>query len=128
MNRECTKEYQIPGTNTIIEKGTGVIIPVLGLQRDPKYYPEPLAFQPERFFKENSKTFAEQPYMPFGEGPRNCIGLRLGKLQVKVGLMLMLQKSNFALQSDSKSELEISPLQFVMAAMEGINLKVSVRP
>lgn len=127
LNRECNKDYRIPGTQTIIEKGTAVIIPLLGLQRDPKFYPEPNAFRPERFFKENAKSFTEQPYIPFGEGPRNCIGLRLGKLQVKVGLMLMLQKNSFFLQSDAKPELDISPKIFVMGATTGIHLKIKPR-
>lgn len=129
LNRECTKEYRIPGTNTIIDKGTAIIIPVLGLQRDPKYYPNPINFEPERFLKENTsdKSFAEMPYMPFGEGPRVCIGTRLGKIQVKVGLILMLQKSNVELQKNAQQELQISPKAFVMAAVGGINLKVKSR-
>lgn len=129
LNRECTKEYQIPGTNTIIEKGTAIIIPVLGLQRDPKFYPNPNNFEPERFLKENAsnKSFAEMPYMPFGEGPRVCIGLRLGKIQVKVGLLLMLQKNTFHLPENAPRELQISPKAFVMSSVDGINLKIKTR-
>lgn len=77
MNRECTKDYKVPGTDITIEKGTSIFIPAFALQRDEKYYPEPEKFDPERFSNENKsqKTFNEMPYLPFGDGPRNCIGL-----------------------------------------------------
>lgn len=129
MPRECTKEYQIPGTNTIIEKGTDIIISVLGLHRDQKFYPNPNNFEPERFLKENvsDKSFSEMPYLPFGDGPRVCIGMRMGKIQTKVGLTLMLQKNTVYLPDNAPRELKISPRAFVMTANDGINLKVKTR-
>lgn len=127
LNRECTKDYQIPGTTTTIEKGTSIIIPVLGLQHDPKYYPQPQQFRPERFFKENLGSFVDMPYMPFGEGPRICIGMRLAKVQIKVGLVLMLQRSNFYLVKNASDDLTMSAKSFVMTAKGGINLQVKAR-
>lgn len=71
MNRECTKEYRIPGTSVIIEKGTPIMIPVWALHYDEKFYPEPQEFRPERFSDENRKSFVQMPWLPFGEGPRS---------------------------------------------------------
>lgn len=70
LNRTCMKDYPIPGTNKVIEKGVEVFIPVYGLQRDEKYYEEPDKFNPDRFNEENSagKNLLNRPYMPFGEG------------------------------------------------------------
>jgi cytochrome P450 family 6 len=73
LNRECTKEYQIPGSDYKIEKGTSIIISLLGIHRDPKYFPEPDKFSPDRF-AEATKNYVESAYIPFGDGPRNCIG------------------------------------------------------
>jgi cytochrome P450 family 6 len=74
LNRECTKEYKIPGTDVVLEKGLATVIPGLALHHDPKYYPEPERFDPERF-NEDEKTKRHQfVYLPFGEGPRICIG------------------------------------------------------
>lgn len=72
----------MPGTDIVLEKGTSVFIPAFSLQRDEIYWPDPTKFDPMRFSSENKnrKTFAEMPYLPFGDGPRNCIGLRLGKM------------------------------------------------
>lgn len=87
---------------------------------DPQYYPEPEKFKPERFSIKN-----EQPFLAFGDGPRICIAQRLGKMQTKVGLVLMLQKYNFSLAS--MEPLRINPSTLLMAPIGGIELKVTKR-
>jgi cytochrome P450 family 6 len=74
LNRECTKRYEIPGTNVILEKGIQVVIPTMGMHYDPQYFPEPEKFDPERFSEEAKSTRHHYAYLPFGEGPRICIG------------------------------------------------------
>lgn len=112
----------------IIEKGTVVFIPVYALQHDKQFYHQPEKFIPERFCDENNKTFIEMPYMPFGEGPRNCIGLRMGKMQTKVGLIAMLQKFRFELTKERMNrKMEFSPKSFLIAPIGGIGVKVFQR-
>lgn len=72
--RICTKPYRIPGTNIVLEKGTEVLIPGFCLSRDPKYHEDPLKFDPERFSKDNKANIVPGTYLPFGDGPRKCIG------------------------------------------------------
>lgn len=76
LNRTCVNNYQIPGTDKVIEKGTEIFIPAYALQMDKKYYENPDKFIPERFTEEGSagKNSKDKPYIPFGDGPRNCIG------------------------------------------------------
>ncbi|RZB38957.1 p450 domain containing protein [Asbolus verrucosus] len=81
ITRLCVKDYQVPGTNTVIEKGTRVIIPILGIHHDKEYYPHPERFEPERFNEENSTSRPHYAHIPFGEGPRICIG-RMELLQM----------------------------------------------
>lgn len=50
------------------------MFPIYGLHHDPEYFPEPNKFDPERFSDENKNSFPSGAYMPFGMGPRNCIG------------------------------------------------------
>jgi len=57
-----------------LEKGITVAIPVAALHHDPKYYPEPDRFDPERFNEEERQKRHHYVYLPFGEGPRICIG------------------------------------------------------
>lgn len=89
--RQCTKDYVIPGTDVVIEKGTEVFIPTYGLQHDPQHYPNPDEFNPENFAEENKAKRHHYTYLPFGEGPRNCIGMRFGHLQVKLALIVMIK-------------------------------------
>lgn len=58
----------------IIEKDLPVLIPVWGLHRDPEYFPNPDNFDPERFNERNKSKIVDYTYIPFGEGPRICIG------------------------------------------------------
>lgn len=51
-----------------------VLVPVYGVHRDPRYYPNPDKFDPERFSDENKGNIEPLSYFPFGSGPRNCIG------------------------------------------------------
>lgn len=74
LHRQCVKDYTIPGTKTVIEKNTVVFVPVVGLHKDPDYYPDPEKFDPDRFSEENRASRHPFVHLPFGEGPRNCIG------------------------------------------------------
>ena len=75
--RCATQDYTIPNTNVKIEKGKNVFLPILGIQRDPEIYENPLEFKPERFLDSsngngNSKGLF---YLPFGDGPRKNLNL-----------------------------------------------------
>lgn len=50
------------------------MIPIYSLHRDGKYWENPLKFDPERFSDENKHKITSNTYLPFGNGPRNCIG------------------------------------------------------
>lgn len=74
LHRKCTIDYKIPDTEITLNKGQRTIIPVMGLHYDSEYYSEPEKFQPERFDDEAKKKIPQFAYLPFGDGPRNCIG------------------------------------------------------
>lgn len=70
--RKCTKAYQLPDRDVVIQPGMPVIIPVYALHYDPQYYPNPQKFDPDRFIDTNYKSNGR--FLPFGDGPRICIG------------------------------------------------------
>ena len=75
LNRECTQNYKIPNSDYTIEKGTAIIISLMGQNHDENNFSEPEKFIPERYSNENiTKNFVADAYIPFGDGPRNCIG------------------------------------------------------
>ncbi|XP_060526103.1 cytochrome P450 6a2-like [Cylas formicarius] len=100
--RTCTKTYRVPNSNVVIEKGKMVNIPIAGLHWDPDYFPDSEKFDPDRFTEEIKATRPHYAYLPFGGGPRNCIGLRFGMLQSKVGVATIIR--NFRLTLNSKTE------------------------
>lgn len=67
----------MPGTEWVIEKGTAVMISPWGVHHDPKYYPDPDNFEPDRFLPEEKAKRDPYSYIPFGEGPRMCIGMKV---------------------------------------------------
>ncbi|XP_039312720.1 probable cytochrome P450 6a13 isoform X2 [Solenopsis invicta] len=76
LNRICTEEIDLPTVNIRVPKGTLIAIPMLGLHRDPSIYPDPNKFDPERFNADKVKERHPYAFIPFGEGPRNCIDSR----------------------------------------------------
>lgn len=105
-NRRCTKEYTLEntdGTRVTIEKGASIQIPIQAIHRDPRYYPNPLRFDPERFSEENRHTINQDAFLPFGAGPRNCIGSRLALMQAKCFLYYFLRY--FEVEMSSKTDV-----------------------
>lgn len=130
LGRQCVKNYKLPDSDVVIEKGTNVLISVDGLQYDEQYYDQPYKFIPERFDSKRSgdKTFVEMPFLSFGDGPRNCLGLRLGKLQSKLAIIALLQTYRFELAEEHlNKELKFIPQSVTKCPVNGINLKVFSR-
>lgn len=67
-----------------------VIFPIQGLHYDPKYFPEPNEFRPERFSDANKGSIVAGTYMPFGIGPRNCIASRFALMECKACIFHLL--------------------------------------
>lgn len=82
----CNKEYKIPNSDIVIRPGEYISIPAFGIHKDPDYYPDPEKFLPERFSSENKAKRHPMTFLPFGDGPRNCIGARLGQIVAKVAV------------------------------------------
>lgn len=66
--RRPKNDYTVPGTDHVIEKGIGLMIPVLSIQHDPEYFPDPEKFDPSRFEGEEAKKRDLMTWLPFGEG------------------------------------------------------------
>lgn len=73
LNRFCTKDYPIEDLNLTVPKGTPIVISLLGLMRDPDNFPDPNNYLPDRFSLENP-MYNPDAYLPFGDGPKVCIG------------------------------------------------------
>lgn len=124
------KDYKIPGSNVTLEKGTAIIVPIFSIHRDEFFYPDPVIFDPLRFSSERKygKTMIDMPYYPFGDGPRNCIGLRLARMSIKAGLTSILQ--HYCVDIDDRhigKELKLSASSLFLTPADGIFLKFEAR-
>ncbi|XP_020833445.1 cytochrome P450 3A9-like [Phascolarctos cinereus] len=106
VERVAKKTVEINGV--MIPKGTVVMVPLIPLHHNPEYWPEPEEFRPERFSKENKESINPYVYLPFGTGPRNCLGMRFALMNMKVATCRLLQEFSFRTCKETQVPLKLS--------------------
>lgn len=154
-DRVCVKDYNYhddAGQQFVIEKGASVWLPILPFHYDPKFFPNPNQFDPERFSEVNVNKIAPASYIPFGAGPRSCIGIiivgyidfrnskliysyffyiyaysasRFALMQVKSVLYHLLKK--FTFEICDKTVVPMKMGRFFMLPEKGIHLQLKRR-
>lgn len=89
LTRQCMKDTVLPVGNIPVDKGVKILLPIFSLHHDPRYFPNPEVFDPDRFSR--GREINEMAYIPFGKGNRYCIGARFAKLQAFTGLLHLLR-------------------------------------
>lgn len=145
VERKCVKKngYKLDDKLTL-PHGMQIICPTYSIQRDPmvifqytyyqiivifnwvnsffQYFENPDQFDPERFSPENINNIQPYTYFPFGIGTRNCIGERLGLLQVKVGIFNFLRNHKVALASYQSPFIEFEVTSITLKNIGGLNI------
>ncbi|KAL3273879.1 hypothetical protein HHI36_015305 [Cryptolaemus montrouzieri] len=111
-DRQCVKSYTIkperPNEKPInLTNKDVLIIPTYALHHDSRYWENPNKFDPERFSAENKSKIVPYTYIPFGVGPRNCIGSRFALMEVKAVFYAILGK--FEIVPTGKSCIPFKP-------------------
>ncbi|XP_055601242.1 probable cytochrome P450 9f2 [Uranotaenia lowii] len=127
-NRACRSSYPLEdfdGTRITLSEGQVVTIPIFAFHRDPNLFPNPDHFNPERFADDNEHLMDRDAYMPFGMGPRNCIGLRLGLLQTKCAIYYLMLRFGIELSDKMEQPLKLKTSTTIFTAEKGFwfNLK-----
>ncbi|VDN58614.1 unnamed protein product [Dracunculus medinensis] len=91
--RECNKDIEIGGI--YFEKGSALLVPIFAIHYNNDYYPDPEKFDPERFSPENIVHRDPLAWLPFGFGPRICIGQRLATTTTRLILARLLRDFHF---------------------------------
>jgi len=118
-DRKCVKDWEFKGYK--IKKGTKIGLLNYVIHHNPEYWPEPDVFRPERFLKENSGDIVPCSYLPFGTGPRACIGERFAMVQMKIAITKLLQ--NFRVEAMENTRLEFCKGDIFSSSCHDINLR-----
>ncbi|XP_034478159.1 probable cytochrome P450 6w1 [Drosophila innubila] len=130
VERECIQPSSgerftlAPYYNVELPSGTPVYVSTLAIHRDERYWPDPEKYDPERFAPENRNNLNMDAYMPFGIGPRNCIGMRLGLLQSKLGLVHLLRNHRVHRCEKTVKSIQFAPMSIVLISKDEIFLKL----
>ncbi|EFN65184.1 Cytochrome P450 6a2 [Camponotus floridanus] len=123
--RQSTSSYIFDGARLDIPKDQKVWIPVLAIHRDPDIYPKPDVFDPKRFNDEAVQARHPMHYLPFGDGPRNCIGARFAIYQTRIGLVKILRNYKVEVCDKKQKPYIINPKATMLAPKHGIHLRIT---
>ncbi|XP_022705489.1 cytochrome P450 3A56-like [Varroa jacobsoni] len=107
IDRIATEDTEVAGI--AIKKGMIVEFPIALLHHDPKYFPEPDKFIPERFLKDEQVVSETSAFLTFGDGPKSCIGRRLALILIQVLMADILLKVRFDKCSKTPVPLQLRP-------------------
>ncbi|XP_077861674.1 cytochrome P450 3A8-like isoform X2 [Saccoglossus kowalevskii] len=124
FNRQCNEDVNINGIS--IPKGMLVAVSIYSIHHDSDIYPDPEKFIPERFSKEEKEKRHPYAWIPFGAGPRNCIGMRFALMEAKIGLVRVLQKFTFEPCAETQIPPELGKMG-LLTPLDGIKLGVKRR-
>ena len=99
ISRSAIEDDEIGGYH--IPSGSEILIFPYITHRHPAWWPDPEEFRPERFAPENSSSRMKCSYLPFGAGPRVCVGLNFAMTEIQVVLALIVQNFRLSLPSGS---------------------------
>lgn len=123
--RTCTEpiELEFQGKKAPIEKGINVYVPIQDLHYDPEFFDEPNTFKPERFDPEHGgvKAFKDKGvFLPFGDGPRTCLGMRFAQLQSKSAVASVISNFEMSVNGKTAEKLVIDPIEFLNVKVGGL--------
>jgi cytochrome P450 len=121
--REVAQPITIAGRT--IPVGTQVIVSQWLVHRDPRWWPRPEAFDPDRFLPEVAKTRPRFAYFPFGGGPRVCIGNHFAMLEAV--LMLAVITSRFEVELLPFEQLRFAPSVTLQPDRGGVRVRFRPR-
>ncbi|XP_056907891.1 thromboxane-A synthase isoform X3 [Takifugu flavidus] len=122
--REIERDCVVNGQS--FPKGATFEIPAGFLHRDPEHWPDPDKFIPERFTPEAKASRHPFVYIPFGAGPRNCVGMRLAQLEMKMALVRLFRRFNLLACTETKVPLELKSSS-TLGPKNGVFVKIERR-
>ncbi|XP_054154789.1 cytochrome P450 3A11-like [Oppia nitens] len=126
FGRMASQDYTIESIGLTIPKGMLVNFDIESIHHNPDYYPEPDCWNPDRFMPENRRKLVPYTYMPFGLGPRNCVGMRFALMEAKTAVVYLVNKYRFFRTPETKLHLK-SQLMRLILDLRPIDIGIELR-
>ena len=123
MSRQAVADARIEGVE--IRAGASVLIPIYAVHRHERRWTQPDAFQPERFAPDREAEIPRYQYMPFGAGPRVCIGRSFATLEAATLLATFVRRARFSLPPGPDP---VPVARVTLMARGGLRLEIRPRP
>ncbi|KXN74931.1 cytochrome P450 [Conidiobolus coronatus NRRL 28638] len=122
--RIVEEEFTIPNDNVVVPKGSMISMSIYGAHHDPKTYPNPQKFEPERFLNGKYDT---DIYLPFGGGSRMCIGMGFSLMEQRVYLAMLLQKFTLEIKQDNPDYEQLRMVGLRLTKAQDLRLNFTPR-
>ncbi|KAL1435719.1 hypothetical protein MTO96_010504 [Rhipicephalus appendiculatus] len=123
--RRCSRDTTVCGQ--FIPAGVNVIVTPWLIHHDPDLWPEPEQFIPDRFAEECGESHSKEAYMPFGLGPRVCIGQKLALTTLKIALVKLLRKYRLTLRNEAAGSPTLSVPSVILVPGGGVTVRLERR-
>nr|WCC58133.1 cytochrome P450 [Pharsalia antennata] len=121
IGRKLTEELKWDGV--VLPKGQALTVFIFGIHRNPKYFPNPMKFIPERF--ENYDGKEPFSYVPFSAGPRNCIGQKFAMMEMKTTLSKVIRHFDLY-PATPEHVLQLAP-ETILLSKNGVRISIRRR-
>ena len=115
LEREVNQDFKLGDSEIKLYKGQLVEIPVYAVHHCEDYFKNADQFIPERFLPENRNQIIPYTYMPFGTGPRNCIGMRFALMEIKLAMAHILMRFRFTKCEKTEERIKFRAMHLILA-------------
>ncbi|XP_068146715.1 probable cytochrome P450 310a1 [Drosophila tropicalis] len=137
IERICRKTYTLPNTKFTIAEGKTLMVPLLAIQRDEKYFSDPMKYKPMRFLhsqmRDNDADSCQDlskhdAFLGYGIGGAQCVAQNFAKMVIKIALIKLLKNFHMQLDSTLAESMEINhqPAPFIQTK-DGLKVKLKSR-
>lgn len=126
IRRRCEKTTTLQpeeGDAVTVEAGTAVYVDIVALHHDPAYFSHPEEFWPDHFSDEECESRPKCVYLPFGDGPRQCVGIRYAMQLVKVAVATLVLHFRLTPGPEQVLPVQRDPASLVLGIKGGIWLR-----
>ena len=124
LDRTCVKDVTIG--NIKFQKGVNIGFPIWAIHRFHENFEKPLEFMPERFLKPMKDNINPYAYIPFGGGPRKCIGMRFAMVEMKLALAKLI-KTFKIVDVPNQTNLNFIKGDSAFLSYNGVKVKLEAR-